>query len=99
MVLIKAFLTGLMGVSLCMANISGIVTDTGTTPISGAVVQLEKGGQTATTGTDGSFTLVVSTAILPGNGKLLPNGLSARISGNMSKRDDCGTVCRRGCDF
>jgi uncharacterized protein (TIGR02145 family) len=66
-----------------MAKISGTVTDTGTTPISGAVVQLEKDGQTATTGVDGRFTLVVSNAVLPGNGKLFPNGLSARISGNM----------------
>jgi uncharacterized membrane protein len=38
MIFIKALLAGLAGVSLCMANISGIVTDTGTTPISGAVV-------------------------------------------------------------
>ena len=83
MVLIKALLTGLVGVSLCMANISGIVTDTGTTPISGAVVQLEKGGQPATTGADGRFTLAASVAIIPVNGKLLPNGLSARISGTM----------------
>ena len=82
MILIKALLAGLAGVSLCMANISGIVTDTGSTPIPGAVVQLEKGGQTATTGADGSFTLA-TTAILPVNGKLLPNGLSARISGTM----------------
>jgi hypothetical protein len=83
---IKALLTGLrqtFGVSLCMANISGVVTDTGSTPISGAVVQLEKGGQTATTGADGSFTLATSTAILPVNGKLLPNGLSAGITGNL----------------
>jgi uncharacterized protein (TIGR02145 family) len=83
MILIKALLTGLAGVSLCMANISGIVTDTGTTPITGAVMKLEKGGQTTTTGSDGRFTLIVSTAILPGNDKLLPYGLSARISGNM----------------
>jgi uncharacterized protein (TIGR02145 family) len=84
MVLIKTLLTGLIGVSLCMADISGIVTDTGTTSIAGAVVQLEKGGQTATSGSDGSFTLVITpTAILPGNSKSLPNGLSARISGNM----------------
>ena len=83
MVLIKALLAGLAGVSLCMANISGIVTDTGTTPISGAVVQLEKGGQTATTGADGSFTLVTGAGILPVNGKMLPNGLSAGISGNL----------------
>jgi uncharacterized protein (TIGR02145 family) len=83
MVIIKVLLAGLIGVSLCMADISGIVTDTGTTPITAAVVRLEKGGQTATTGSDGRFTIIVSTAILPGNAKLLPNGLSAGISGNM----------------
>ena len=82
MVPIKAILTGLVGVSLCVANISGTVTDTGSTPIPGAVVQLEKSGWTATTGANGSFTLV-PTAILPGKDKLLPNGLSARISGNL----------------
>ena len=80
---IKAILTGLVGVSLCMANISGIVTDTGTTPVGDAVVLLEKGGQTVTTGADGRFTLVTSTSVLPGNGKLLPSSLSARISGNV----------------
>jgi uncharacterized protein (TIGR02145 family) len=83
MILIKALLTGLVGVSLCMADISGIVTDTGTTPIAGAVVWLEKGRQTATTGADGRFTIVVSAAILHGNSKLLPIGLSARIYGAM----------------
>ena len=83
MVSIKTVLTGLFGVSLCMADISGIVTDTGTTPLGGAVVRLEKGGQTATTGADGSFTLVVNAVILPGTGRLLPNALSARISGKM----------------
>lgn len=79
---IKTILIGLIGVSLGMADISGIVMDTGTTPIAGAVVQLEKGGQTATTGADGSFTLVISTAILTGNSKSLPNGLSASIANN-----------------
>jgi uncharacterized protein (TIGR02145 family) len=69
MILIKALVTGLVGVWLCMANISGIVTDTGSIPISGAVVQLETGGQTATTGADGQFTLVVNAAILPGDNK------------------------------
>jgi len=82
MALIKALLAGLFGVSLCLANISGIVTDTGSTPISGAVVQLEKGGQTATTAADGSFTLGAS-AILHGNDRMLPNGLSAGITGNL----------------
>ena len=82
MIPIKAFLAGLVGVSLCMANISGIVTDTGTTPIAGAVVKLETGGWTATTAADGSFTLG-ATAILPVKSKLLPNGLSAGITGNL----------------
>lgn len=47
-------------VSECLAqtyNISGIVTDTGTTPISGAVVKLENARLTATSGADGRFTL------------------------------------------
>jgi hypothetical protein len=61
MVPIKAVLTGLFGVSICLANISGVVTDTGSTPISGAVVKLENAGWTATTGTDGSFKLSAST--------------------------------------
>jgi uncharacterized protein (TIGR02145 family) len=82
--LIKASLAGLIGVALCMANISGTVTDTGTAPIGGVVVQLEKGGQKDTTEDDGSFTLVLgSTSILPGNGKALPNDLYAGISGNL----------------
>jgi hypothetical protein len=42
-------MAGLFGVAICMASISGIVTDTGNVPISGAVVQLEQGGQTAIT--------------------------------------------------
>jgi hypothetical protein len=79
----KSLWVVLVGVSLCLANISGIVTDTGSTPIPGAVVQLEQGGGTATTGADGRFTLIVSAAILTGNGKLLPNGLSAGIARNL----------------
>jgi hypothetical protein len=38
----KSLWVVLVGVSLCLANISGIVTDTGSTPIPGAVVQLEQ---------------------------------------------------------
>jgi uncharacterized protein (TIGR02145 family) len=84
MVVFKALLTGLVGVSLGMANISGTVTDTGTTPLSGVVVQLEKGGQMDTTGSDGHFTIAITpTFNIPGNCTSLPNGLSARISGNM----------------
>ena len=84
MLRIKTLLAGLTGASICMANISGIVTDTGgTTPIAGAVVQLEKGGQIDTTDADGKFTLVTTTAILPVNGKQLLSDMSARISGNV----------------
>jgi len=46
----KALLTGLFCISLCMADICGIVTDTGATPIAGALVWLENVGQTAITG-------------------------------------------------
>lgn len=80
MISIKMILTGLATASLCMADISGIVTDTGSTPITGAVVQLENSGQTVTTGADGLFTLVLNTAILPGESLLSPtHNLSARI--------------------
>jgi hypothetical protein len=83
MFLVKALLTGLFGASLCMANISGTVTDTGTTPILNAIVQLENGGQIDTTDENGNFTLTTTTAILPVNGKQLLGGMSARISGNV----------------
>lgn len=80
--LVKEIMACLMGVSLCLANISGIVTDTGTTPIAGAVVQLEKGGQTAITEADGSFTIITGSAVLPNNDKLLQNRMSVGIFGN-----------------
>jgi endo-1,4-beta-xylanase len=65
-------------------TMSGIVTDTGGTPISGAVVQLEKGKQTATSGTDGRFTLGISSAIIPGKNNLsLQNTLSATIHNGL----------------
>jgi uncharacterized protein (TIGR02145 family) len=83
MILNKAILTGLVSVSLCMAEISGIVTDTGTTPIAGAVVQLENDRQPVTTGADGRFTLVISAAVLHGKSTSLANGLSAGIIGNL----------------
>jgi uncharacterized protein (TIGR02145 family) len=65
MSIIKTFFAGLLTVSLCIAQINitinGKVTDTGTTPISGAVVKLEQGGLTATSGPDGSFLLSGTT--------------------------------------
>ena len=79
MLIIKALLSGLTGFSLCSADISGIVTDTsGTIPLSGATVKLERGGQTAMTAVDGRFALVVGSAILSGPGnRLIKSGLSA----------------------
>jgi uncharacterized protein (TIGR02145 family) len=61
---IKAIVAGLIAASVGMAAMSGKVTDTAGTAILGAVVQLELGGQTATTGTDGSFSLSASNAII-----------------------------------
>ena len=78
----KMLLAVMAGVALGWADISGVVTDTGAIPIAGAVVQLAHGRQTAITGADGSFTLVVSTAVLHGKRASLPNGVSARIIGN-----------------
>ena len=83
MVIRKALLTCLFGVSLCMANISGIVTDTGTTSIVGAVVQLENGGQKVITGSDGRFVIDFGTVVLPGKSKSLSNSLSAMLFGSM----------------
>jgi uncharacterized protein (TIGR02145 family) len=79
----KALLAGFVYVSLCMANISGIITDTGSTPVAGAVVHLEKGGATATTGADGRFTLTADAFVHPRTDKLYPDHMSARISGNV----------------
>ena len=79
---IKALFTGLAAVSLCVAqsvNISGKVTDTGSTPLPGAVVSLEKGGQTTTTGADGSFTLTGNANITAQNYRFQPQKFSATI--------------------
>lgn len=76
---ITALFAGLAGVSLCRANISGRVTDTGGVAIPGALVKLGKGGQTATTGADGSFTLM-NTAVISGMGnQSLRRELSAAV--------------------
>ena len=75
MILIKAFLSGLVGVSLCMADISGIITGpSGTIPLSGATVRLEKSGQITTTGADGRFTFTEGTGVFfkPCNSFLIP---------------------------
>jgi uncharacterized protein (TIGR02145 family) len=63
MAFIKALLAGLVSVSLCLANISGIVTDTGGIPIAGATVYLEHLKDSATSQADGSFILGITTSI------------------------------------
>lgn len=81
---IKSLLTGLFGVALCLADINGIVTDTGSTPIAGAVVRLEKGNQSVTTGADGLFTFVANSAILPGvNQHPRMHNLSATVQNGL----------------
>jgi uncharacterized protein (TIGR02145 family) len=77
---IKAIVAGLMAAAVGMAAMSGKVTDTSGTAILGAVVQLELGGQTATTGTDGSFSLFAGNAIIPG--KSNPS-LAQKLSATM----------------
>lgn len=79
----KTLLTGISFVSFCMGNISGIVTDTGTTPLEGVVVQLENGGQAVTTGADGRFTLGTSTTQVNERRTPLLKGLSAEVIGNL----------------
>jgi uncharacterized protein (TIGR02145 family) len=67
----ETLLAGLLAVSVSMAAISGKVTDTsGTAPISGALVQLEQGGQSVTTGPDGLFSLSGTAATVAGKGFL-----------------------------
>jgi uncharacterized protein (TIGR02145 family) len=82
MEIIKSLLTGIATVSVCSAqivNISGFVTDTGGTAIPGSIVKLEKGGQTATTGIDGSFTLSGPTNSKPNTNQTILQNLSAMI--------------------
>ena len=83
MIWLKASLLAFIGATISSADISWIVTDTGTTPIIGAVVRLEKSGQTATTGADGHFTLNISTSNTPSTRRSFSTNLSASIAGNM----------------
>ena len=62
MIPIKALLTVLTGASLCMANISGTVTDTGTTPMPG-VRQPMRPAHGIVTSTPSSTTLAGAASI------------------------------------
>jgi uncharacterized protein (TIGR02145 family) len=58
----KIIITVLAAVGASMAAISGRVTDTsGTLPIEGAIVSLEKSGHTTTTDANGAFTVLVGS--------------------------------------
>jgi uncharacterized protein (TIGR02145 family) len=82
--LIKPIIIIAIGISLSLANISGIVTDTsGAVPLAGAVVRLEKGHQTATTGADGRFTLGVQVTVLSGYDDFQKSMLSATIRNGL----------------
>lgn len=81
---IKMFFTGLIAASVSIAAISGKVTDISGKAISGALVQLEGGGQTTTSGEDGSFTLSTSIAINSGkNNQSLSQKLSATMHNGL----------------
>jgi uncharacterized protein (TIGR02145 family) len=92
MINLKTTLAILSVISCCLADISGIVSDTGSIPISGAVVQLEKGGQRAVTGADGRFTLLVTIMGIPVTEKLsMTNNLLVKMQNgvlclNVSKK-------------
>jgi uncharacterized protein (TIGR02145 family) len=92
--IIAAGLFGLTSHSPCYGDITGIVTDaSGTVPLSGAVVKLEKGNQAATTGADGKFTLAVSAAaFFPPEQRFVSPGLSATIHNGVL----CVKVAEKG---
>jgi hypothetical protein len=77
----KAALIGLLAFSLCRADISGIVTDSAGAGLSGVVVKLEKGGQTDTSESNGSFTLSFGAT---GIGRQIDQPIHAELSGAIS---------------
>jgi len=80
-----SMLLGMAAGSVCIAesvNVSGKVTDIGGTPLPGAIVSLENGGQTATTGIDGSFTLA-GTNVINVSFQAQPYKLSATIRNGL----------------
>jgi formylglycine-generating enzyme required for sulfatase activity len=78
---LRPLLIGIFAVSVCAAqsvNIGGRVTDTGGTPLPGAMVMLVNAGLTATTGVDGNFTLT-STGVHGQNNQSPAHRFSAAI--------------------
>lgn len=81
-----AVLVGVSIVSLCCAQIgwiSGTVKDSSGSAIAGAVVYLEKGGQTDTTGVDGGFTLTGVSGISNHIKQTLQHKVSATIHSGL----------------
>ena len=85
----ETFLAILALVSVSIAqniNISGRVTNSDGEPISDASVELENEGITATTDTDGLFSLISITPIFNSrNNKRLPNILNASFTACFAK--------------
>lgn len=80
----KSLMLGIVAASLSISqtiNISGTVKNQSGTGITGAAVKLEKGGQTATTGSGGSFTLT-TTGIISSQ-TVLPKLLSGIYHGQL----------------
>jgi len=72
-------------------TISGKVTDTGTTPLPGAAVKLEKYSLTATSDINGNFTLSDAVDIKPNFKQIQPKKLSATIHNGIA----CLTVLEK----
>ena len=86
MSIIKAIVVIILIVSISYSldiTISGKVTDTGTTPLIGATVKLEKYGLTASTGSDGTFMLKGTVGINTVNNKLQNSNLSANLHNGL----------------
>ena len=86
MATIKALFAGLAAVWMCRAqdiNISGIVTDTGGSPIAGAVVRLENRGLPTITEADGKFTIANTVGINGQMNKSFPHGLSVKANNGL----------------
>ena len=82
----KTLLAVAIAVSVCISQnvtISGIVTDTGGTPIEGAAVQLEKAGLPTTTGADGSFTITGTIGIIGHINQPLPHMHIVKINNGV----------------
>jgi len=88
MSILKAIFAVLISVSASLSldiTIRGTVTDTGITPLSGAVVKLEKYGLNTTTDSHGKFTLSGAVGINPGFKQLHPQWLSILIHNGTAR--------------